>query len=151
MHRITLMKATDFLNSHFFKGEDMDSNLRIETSFVSLREREFVDGETKLVGYTDYEGGKGVVFNQTRLKACISAWGPNTDNWIGKPLVIRRGETEYAGRKTACVEIEPVVADRIAASPRAPISITSGRRMPPTPPEPPIDNGRGQLDDDIPF
>jgi hypothetical protein len=144
------MKATDFLNSHFFRAEDMDSNLRIETAFVSLREREFTDGE-KLVGYTDYEGGKGVVFNQTRLKACIAAWGPNCDNWIGKPLIIRRGETMYKGEPTSAVVVEPVVADRIATQPRAPISVTSGRRMPPTPPEPPIDNGRGQLDDDIPF
>ena len=57
----------------------------------------------------------------------------------------------YAGKKVPCVAIEAVGAEKIAASPRAPISITGARRTPPKPPEPPIDNGRGQLDDDIPF
>jgi hypothetical protein len=70
--------ATDFLNSNYFRAEDLDPNVVIETTIVSVRPREFEDG-SKLVVYTDHQG-KGVVLNQTRLKALITAFGPNFDN-----------------------------------------------------------------------
>jgi hypothetical protein len=147
-----MKNATDFLNSNFFRAEDLDPNVRIETTIVSTRPRDFEDGETKLVAYTDYQGGKGIVFNQTRLKACIAAWGPNLDNWVGKPLIVKRGATMFKGDPTWAVVVEPVVAERIAAEPRRPRpAITSGGR-PPTPPEPPpINCAPDGSDEDMPF
>jgi hypothetical protein len=149
-----MTNATDFLNSNFFKGEGIEPNVRIETTIASWRSREFDDG-IKLVVYTDYQA-KGVVFNQTKLTTMIDAYGPNLDNWIGKPIVISRGVTQYAGKDVACVVVEPVVAARIAAEPRRPRPvITSGK--PPTPPEPPPvreyngPSDGGDPDDDIPW
>ena len=99
----------------------------------------------------------------------IVAFGPNSDNWIGKALIISRGITTYSGKDVACVVIEPVVATRIAAAPQRPAlgeqrrgstTITSGRQ-PPTPPMPPpiedvpdmpdLDPGMPGFDSDIPF
>ena len=132
---------TDYLNSNLFKAVDIESNVRIEATIVSVRDRDFEDGTTKPIIYTDYLG-KGVVLNATRLKALIAAWGVNPDNLIGKKVVISRGVTKYQGNDVPCVEVEPVVADRIAAH-GATVTAIGNRREPSKP--------SGELDDDIPF
>jgi hypothetical protein len=140
---------TEHLTSNLFNAVGIAPDVRIETKIVSIRERDFEDGTTKPVVYTDYLG-KGIVLNQTRLKAGIAAWGPNPDNWIGKSIIISRGPTIFKGEPTWAVVMEPVVADKIAAH-GATVTAISNRREPsepslaPTPPEP------GEIDDDIPF
>jgi hypothetical protein len=142
--------ATDFLNSNYYRAEDLDPHVRIETTIVDVRRREFDDG-TKLVAYTDHQG-KGVVLNQTRLKAMITAFGPNFDNWPGKKIIICQGPTVYSGKPAQAIVVEPVVPTRIAAEPRqGRITIESGQRAPAEPLSevnpPPI----SVIDDDIPF
>jgi hypothetical protein len=124
------MDMTGFTGSNYFRAEDLEPDVRIEAKIVSVVLREFEDGPKPVV-YTDYHG-KGVVLNPTRAKVLYAAYHWNSDDWIGKTITIFLGETTYAGKKTGCVEIEAVGAERIAASPRAPISITSGHRTPPS-------------------
>jgi hypothetical protein len=145
-----MQNMTKYLNSNLFNAKGIEPGVRIEATIVSIRDREFEGGETKPVIYTDYLG-KGLVLNQTRLKAGIAAWGPNPDNWIGKSIVISLGETTYAGEATGCVVMEPVVANRIATH-SATVTAINNRREPPKPSvAPTIDNVSGELDDDIPF
>ena len=76
---------------------------------------EFEDsGERKLVIYTNHEG-RGVVLNQTRLKTLIAAFGPQSDNWLGREIAILRGTTTFSGKHVPAIVIEPMVAERIAA------------------------------------
>jgi hypothetical protein len=143
--------ATDFLNSNYFRAEDLDPSVLIETTIVSVRPRDFDDGSHKLVVYTDHQG-QGVVLNQTRLKTIIAAFGANIDNWPGKKIVIRRGSTMYSGKPTPAVVVEPVVPTRIAAEPRQRrITVESGKSAPAEPLSeinpPPVN----VIDDDIPF
>jgi hypothetical protein len=154
-----MTSATDFLNSNFFTGEGLDRNVRIETKIVSTRSREFEDG-LKLVVYTDYLG-KGVVYNQTKLKATIAAWGANLDNWIGKTIIISRGTALFSGKPMASVEVEPVVPERIATEQRpsleeprrGSIDIRSGKGAwnDPAPPIDRVPDGPDAPDDDMPF
>jgi hypothetical protein len=113
------LNATDFITSNYLRAEDIAPDVLIEANIVSARAHEFEGGETKLVLYVDYQS-KGVVLNQTRLKATIAAFGPNPDNWIGRTIIIRRGVTMFAGKDVPGIVIEPVRAERIAsAAPRA--------------------------------
>lgn len=134
---------TDYLNSNLFNAAGIEPGVRIEATIVSVRDRDFEDGTTKPIIYTDYLG-KGVVLNTTRLKALIAAWGVNPDNLIGKKVVISRDVTKYQGNDVSCVEVEPVVANRIGATARPALKAVE-------PPVPPIDHGSGELDSDIPF
>lgn len=65
---------TDYLNSNLFNAAGIEPGVRIEATIVSVRDRDFEDGTTKPIIYTDYLG-KGIVLNTTRLKALIAAWG----------------------------------------------------------------------------
>jgi hypothetical protein len=146
-----MLSATDFLNSNYFRAEDLDPSVLIETTIVSVRTRDFDDGSHKLIVYTDHQG-QGVVLNQTRLKTMIAAFGSNFDNWSGKKIVIRRGSTLYSGKQTPAIVVEPVVPTRIAAEQRqGRIAIESGKSAaiePLSEINPPSVN---LIDDDIPF
>jgi hypothetical protein len=146
------MKMTDFLTSNLLNAAALEPNVKIEATIVFVRSREFEDGTTKAVIYTDYLG-KGVVLNQTRLMALITAWGTNPDNLVGKTVIISQGDTTYSGKKVPCIKIEPVVADRIATH-GATVTAISNRREPPKPSvAPTVDHApsASPIDDDIPF
>jgi hypothetical protein len=143
------MDMSRFTGSNYFRAEDLEPGVRIEAEIVSVALREFKDGE-KAVVFTDFQG-KGVVLNVTRGRVLYAAFGPNDANWIGKTIIIFLGEEKYEGKKVGAVAVEAVGATRIAAQSRAPISITSGRRTPPTPPIDRAPDGPGDLNDSIPF
>ena len=120
------MDMTGFTGSNYFRAEDLEPGTLIKATIVSVALREFKDGEPKAVVYTDYQG-KGVVLNKTRAQVLYAAFGPNSDNWIGKPIIIRLGETMFAGKKVGAVVIEAVVATRISAEQRPALGAV-GRR-----------------------
>jgi hypothetical protein len=146
------MNMTDYLTSNYLKAADLKPGVLIEAKIVSVRPVDFEDGTTKPVIYTDYMG-KGIVLNQTRLKALIAAWGPNPDNLIGKTIIISQGRTMYAGEEVDAVVIKPVVADRIATH-GATVAAIGNRREPlkqsVAPPIDRVPDGLGPIDDDIP-
>jgi hypothetical protein len=145
------MNMTDYLSSNYIRAEHLTTDVCIEAFIAAVRSREFEDGSVKPVIHI--EDGRGVVLNQTRLKTLIGSFGPNSDNWIGKPIIISRGSTLYAGKTVPAVNIEPIVAPRVAAEPRKAIGSTdirSGKGAWDDPPPPTHDDCPGP-DDEIVF
>ena len=59
---------------------------------------------------------RGVVVNKTRYDAMSDITGsPDTGNWCGRQVLVKRGSTNYAGKKVACVELEAAPASTGAA------------------------------------
>ena len=150
------MNMTDYLTSNYINAESIASDVRIEATIASVRSREFEEkGEVKVKPVVYLDTGEGVVLNQTRLRRLVAAYGPNSDNWIGKTIVISRGSTLYEGKTVPAVHIDPIVAPRVAAEPRPRlVTVESGKGAPaekaPVYAErspPPI----SVIDDDIPF
>jgi hypothetical protein len=160
------MNMTDFINSNYIKGEDIAQNVLIEATIASVKRKEFEDGEKSVVALED---GRQVVLNQTRLKLLIGAFGPNSENWIGKPVILSRGQERFGGKPVPAVRIEPIVAPRIEAAESAqplpsppPGRITGGSSAiqsgpgawdnpPPGAPLPIACDGPTDFGDDIPF
>jgi hypothetical protein len=111
-----------------------------------------------------------VVLNQTRLKELIGAFGPNSENWIGRSIILSRVQAMYAGKPLPAVKIEPIVAPRIGVTPQGsahslpsqPKQTTRGSSdirsgpgawdSPPSSAPPPTTyDGPADVDDDIPF
>jgi hypothetical protein len=151
---------TSYITSNFITGDSLEENVRIEASIASVREHNFGDdAKPDVKAAIDLDDGRRVQLNQTRLRVCIAAWGPNPNNWVGKTVIISRGKTMYAGKPTACVVVEPVVATRIAAAEaksalerRGSATIESGKHAAPReqapPPKSEADYG---VDEPIPF
>jgi hypothetical protein len=86
------------------------------------------------------------VLNQTRLRALIQGFGPNSDVWLNKKILISRTSTTYSGRTVPAISIEPVLAPQLTAQPkRVKRAIESGKPQPPG--TEPLDDGLS----DIPF
>jgi hypothetical protein len=167
-----IMNMTDFVNSNYIKGEDIAQNVLIEATIASVKKKEFEDGGKSVLALED---GRQVVLNQTRLKVLIGAFGPNSENWIGKPVILSRGQERYGGKPVPAVRIEPIVAPRIGvtsegnahplpspATKSEPTQITRGSneirsasgpwdKPPPSPPAATSYDGPNDVDDDIRF
>ena len=53
-------------------------------------------------------------------RVLYGAFGPASENWVGKLIAFYRGETVFAGKRVPCVEVEAVDGPKIAAQPRRP-------------------------------
>ncbi len=48
---------------------------------------------------------KGMVMNVTNKNTIVSAYGTDTDNWCGKPILLYKAETSYAGQMVPCIRM----------------------------------------------
>jgi hypothetical protein len=138
------MIMTEYVTSNYFKAEALEPHVAIEAIIADVRSKEFIEkGECVIKPVVYTEDGRGLVLNQTRLSVLMTAYGPNSDNWLGKPIRITRGSTTYSGRTVPCVQVEAEATPRIASQPkRAKRVIESGVTK---------SAGSPPIDDDIPF
>jgi hypothetical protein len=133
------MKISQMMSSKYFKKEDVEQGPILVT--IRAFEEENVapadkPQELKWVMYVD-ESDKGLVMNTTNLQLAAIALGSlDTDDWLGKKIVLFNDPTvSFGGKLTGGVRV------RAAKKP------TSPRMSAPAPdprPEPPED-------DDVPF
>lgn len=110
------MDMSSFLISDYLRAEDLEDNVVIEAKITDVENRTFEErGKSITRPIIRLEDGRGVVLNQTRLRIMITAYGPNSNNWLDQPIRVRRGETLYAGKQVATVEVEAAPSARIAA------------------------------------
>lgn len=51
------------------------------------------------------EFDRGMVLNRTNLKRIIAQHGNETDEWVGKSVVLYPSETDFAGRTVPCIRV----------------------------------------------
>jgi hypothetical protein len=133
------MKIGEAFPSAFLKASDLggrDVTVTIES--VSMEELgQGRDKETKLlVSFVGKQ--KKLVCNKTNASTIAKLHGDDTDNWIGKPIVLTAREVEYQGEMTLAI--------RVSLQKPAP---KAGAKAAPAPePEPDSDDGG---DTDAPF
>jgi hypothetical protein len=123
------MDVSDLITSGFIKVDTLASGpMRAVVSDV-------VDGR---FGKPDLQlqGGGALGLNATNLRTMANAWGPETDNWIGKEIELYVGKTSYEGRDRDSVLVRTI-------SPHTAWRSTSGVPRP--------QPRHKELDDDIPF
>jgi hypothetical protein len=141
-----MVDMNKYVKSNFYRGDDLELNVHYEEIVSSVDFRDFEDtGEVTPI--LCFESGKKCGLNQTRLTAMIDAYGPNSDNWIGKKVIIFRSTATYQGKPVAAVGLEPVVATRIAAEPAGPRLVKTAE----TAPAHDRHDGSYDPEDDIPF
>jgi hypothetical protein len=48
---------------------------------------------------------KGLVLNRCNCDTITAAYGPETDAWLGRPIVLFPASTSFQGRPTPCIRI----------------------------------------------
>jgi len=102
---------------------------------------------------------KGLVLNKTNANTIAGAYGHETDDWAGKPVLIYATETQYGGKMVPCVRVKIPKGDNRPAAQQAANGATTQPR-PKYQPQPavfsedeavPAVAGRLPPEDDIPF
>jgi hypothetical protein len=172
------MLMPDFLKG-CVKAEELEPGSSATAHIVAVDSREFEEG-TKGVLFLDIFNGRGLVLNQTNLKALMAGFGPNSENWVGQGVVVNRTLADFKGKPVPAIRLEPVrhpaisapavtLTPKLAAAP-APragtptfttgtarpdgVSVPEtpiGSDPPPTAPPPTVYDGPDDPDDDIRF
>jgi len=133
-------------NSDLLKAEDIGHGMPTVTiSNVSLKE--FDNGERKLALH--FHGkDKIMTLNKTNANAMENLYGPNTDNWLNKQIMLFTMNVDYQGKQTLGLRIRaPQGFVSGLPSHQAPMGDPRGN-VPPA--SSPTEYG-GAMSDDIPF
>jgi hypothetical protein len=65
-----------------------------------------------------FETGEILGLNATNTKALMRAYGPDSDDWVGKEIELYLGEVEYQGEMQPAVLVRPI-SPPIAAAAKA--------------------------------
>ena len=117
--------------SKYLRAADLQGKeAKVVISHITMEE---FDGDPKPVAY--FMGKqKGVALNKTNSTNIASAYGPETDDWTGKPVILYPAWVDFQGKSVEAIRIRPDPNGARATAPAAP----------PPPAQDP-------LDDEIPF
>ena len=92
------------------------------------------------------KGKQRLPLNKTNALTLAAAWGPNSDNWMGRTIELRSEKVAFSGRIVDAIRVRAVAAPAPAAA-LAPAPVA-----PPEPPaELPDEAGVADMADDIPW
>lgn len=151
------MDANNFAGSDFMKAVDLGVTTP-QIRISKVEEADFGQGEKpKLVIHPSDPAYKPVVLNVTNTRACIAAFGPNTDAWLNKIVMLSVRQTQMGPGigVTPMVQPEAPAASLPPAGP-VPAHMQAGPIAGPIGAVPqPVPDLPGQpgvpFDDDIPY
>jgi hypothetical protein len=140
------MNINDIFTSKYLRAADVQGQHQLTIARTAMEQ---LGDETKLVLY--FKGSdKGMVMNKTNSNNVAKVYGPETNGWIGKPIVIATAMTDYQGQSVACLRLYPPQQTQHAPQPvqQAPLpgqlSTGQGQQVAPDP-------FHAEVDDEIPF
>lgn len=99
------MNFDQMFPSKWLKASDLDGDSRA-VQIKSIDTEKMNDGEMKPVVY--FKGSnKGLVLNVTNGRVLADLFGGDTDDWIGKPIVLGASTTDFQGRTVDCIRLRP--------------------------------------------
>lgn len=154
------MLVSEAYPSKYLKAADLrDRNVMVVIDRVEIED---IGDDTKPVVY--FQGKeKGLCLNKTNANNIAIALGDDTQDWIGKEIILFPAMVDFQGRTVPAVRVRmPTARDRgtraPAHPPRQPPSRQPAAAARQAEPEPSDDQQRyeteqrrGELDDEIPF
>lgn len=125
------MKISQEFPSQYLKASDLGGReIRVTMGRV---EREEIGTDKKLVLY--FQGkDKGMVLNKTNANNIASLYGPETEDWQGKRIMLTVAWVDFQGRSVEALRVRPPAKTGGAQKQEAPLP----REM-------------ADMDDEIPF
>jgi hypothetical protein len=133
------MKVSQVFSGEYLKASDLQG---AEHSVViaDVQRKEFDDGDKLLITFQNRK--KSLVANKTNSNTISDAYGDDTDDWIGKEIVLYSTMVDFQGKRTPAIRVRP-------PAPRKPISqqATPSPKVNP----PPANGASADMNDEIPF
>ena len=109
------MNISDAFASRFVRVADLKgADVTVTISKVAVETLgSGTDADTKPVVY--FEGKqKALVLNRTNSSVVANMYGSETDEWIGKQIIIYPTETSFRGQQVPCVRVRNVSPSEVA-------------------------------------
>lgn len=129
------MNINNEFPSKWLKADDLGGKeVKVTIEGVN-REEVGSNNDTKPVVY--FKGhDKGVVLNKTNAQNIADTYGPETDGWTGKDVILFTTWVDFQGKSVEAIRIRPA---------------KSGEKAKPLPVQENSENPAEDMDDDIPF
>jgi hypothetical protein len=111
------MRINSVFPSKYVKAADLEGKSTLWTiSHIEMETMGFgEDKKTLPVLYFD-EVDRGLVLNRTNANTIVDAYGDESDDWAGKPIVLVPTPVQYAGKVTEGIRVRlPKATDKPAA------------------------------------
>lgn len=99
------MNINEVYPSKYLRAEDLQGR-EIQVTISHVVVETFDDGKAKPIAY--FQGKtKGVALNKTNSTNISAAFGPETDHWAGKPVILYPAWVDYQGKSVQAIRIRP--------------------------------------------
>jgi hypothetical protein len=96
------MKVSEVFTSNYLAASDLQG-AEPTVVIASVEVKEFDDGNKFLVTFQNKK--KGLVANKTNSKRLAMLYGDDTDDWIGKEVVLYTDIVDFQGRQTEAIRV----------------------------------------------
>src|SRR5262249_23823888 len=105
---IAIMKVSELIQSKFLRKEDVEDETPVTIKNLKIEDMPGGNGEQRCVLYLR-EKTKGLVLNNPTIRALESAFGGESDDWVGKKAVLYVDPTiTYMGKVTGGLRLRPI-------------------------------------------
>jgi hypothetical protein len=113
-HTKNMVMNMQKFQSGFLRAEDLEPGVTYERTISEVEEVGFDDATKAVIRFADES--PGVVLNQTRFHALIAAFGPVSENRLGKTIRVMRGATQYGGKTVPAIVAEADKTPRVGGA-----------------------------------
>jgi hypothetical protein len=98
------MDLTKFIegNSSYLKASDLKGH-EVHVRIASVEEAKFEEGNKLLLKFQGKE--KGLILNMTNARRIASKCGTNSDEWVGREVVLYEEEVDFQGRMVPAIRV----------------------------------------------
>ena len=134
------MNINDQFPSKYLKATDLNGG-EVTVTIKDCMVEEVGDDRRPVLYFTGKD--KGVVLNKTNANNIADAYTPDTDEWVGKKVVLYTAWVDFQGRSVESIRIRPAKANEGAKQATVPPKFDE--------PAPPAREFAPADDSDIPF
>jgi hypothetical protein len=103
------MNINEVFPSKYLKAEDLQGR-EIQVTISHVTVETFDDNKAKPILY--FVGKqKGVALNKTNSTNISAVFGPETDHWSGKPVILYPAWVDYQGKSVQAIRVRPAFAN----------------------------------------
>ena len=147
-----MVNVNNVFPTKYVKAQDVNGQIQVVIAKAMMEQ---LGDEHKLVVY--FEGhSKGMVLNKTNANNLSNLYGPESDGWIGKSMMLVSTFVDFQGQSTPALRLHPPQQQNFASGLPAQ---APGQPVQPVQQQPPADGWTeanpppqgNPIDDEIPF
>jgi hypothetical protein len=108
------MKSSDFETSNYLNAKSAGQFNGKTLTIYEVKSEQVRDIRKMVIGFEGVE--KALIVNKTNRVILSDAFGDETNDWIGRSVVLHLATVMFEGQKTLSISLEPITAAKTSAA-----------------------------------